>query len=258
MSDVSGQRVPLQRVCGALDELLKPGRFRDYAPNGLQVEGRDSVGLLVTGVTASLEFIRRAAEAGADAVLVHHGWFWQNEPRVLTGPAGARVRLLMRHDISLLGYHLPLDAHPELGNNAQLGRVLGWRTTGPLEDGENPLGCTGELPDPLDISALADHIAEALGREPLVVGSGPERVRTVGWCTGAAQGWLGHAVARGCDAFLTGEISEQHYHAAHEAGIHFIAAGHHATERYGVQAVGERLAAQLGLRHRFIEVANPV
>lgn len=236
--------------------LLEAGRYRDYSPNGLQVEGRAEVQTIVTGVTASLALIEAAIAARADAILVHHGYFWKNEdPRIL-GVKRARIKLLLDHDISLFGFHLPLDAHRELGNNAQLGKKLGFNVTAWL--GEQDLIAQGELQVPCSLAELQARIAAQLGREPLVVGDAAKPVRRIAWCSGGAQGYFETAAAQGVDAYLTGEASEHNVHFARESGVAFIAAGHHATERYGIQALGEHLAAAFGLTHRFIEISNPV
>ncbi len=247
------KRTALERY---LDDLLQPSRFTDYCPNGLQVEGRGEVRTLVTGVTASLALLRAAQEAGADAVLVHHGYFWKGEDPRITGLRRGRIGFLLANDISLFGYHLPLDAHPELGNNAQLARRLGLLEEGRC--GEQDLVCHGRPAVEESLDGFAARTAAALARAPLVIGDGARRVSRVGWCTGGAQGFFEEAIALGVDAYLTGEISEQHVHLARESGVAFIAAGHHATERFGVQAVGEHLAQKFGLAHRFIDDPNPV
>lgn len=237
-------------------QLLDTVRFRDYCPNGVQVEGRPEISRLVTGVTASLELLRAAIETGADAILVHHGYFWKNEDACITGVKRARIELLLRHDVSLLAYHLPLDAHPVLGNNAQLAQRLGFEVTGWF--GEQNIACHGALADAPRLSQLEMRVAAALGRQPLVIGEGGRPVRRIAWCSGAAQGHFEEAIRLGVDAFLTGEISEQCVHLARETGVAFIAAGHHATERYGVQALGEHLAVKFGIGHQFIDIDNPV
>jgi dinuclear metal center YbgI/SA1388 family protein len=234
---------------------LTPERFRDYCPNGLQVEGRSAITSLVTGVTASLALLEAALAEGADAVLVHHGLFWKGDDMRVTGPKKRRLELLLRNDINLYAYHLPLDAHPELGNNAQLAAQLGFSITGRFADQE--IGFLGELAQPMPAGALAAQVSRRLGRQSLLVGDAERMVRKVAWCTGGAQGYFEEAIASGCDLFLSGEISEQTTHLARESGIPYVAAGHHATERYGVQAVGRQLAAQFGLRHRFIDIDNP-
>ena len=241
-----------------LEGLLAPDRFADYAPNGLQVEGRPEVARIVGGVTASLALIEAAVDARADAVLVHHGWFWKNEDARVRGMKRSRLRLLLQHDISLFAYHLPLDAHEELGNNAQLARVLGIERAGALDGGAQPaLVLHGRLAVPAAAAAFAHHIAERLGRAPLHVAGGPETIRTVAWCTGGAQDYIELAARAGVDAYISGEISERTTHVARESGIHYFAAGHHATERYGVQAVGARLRERLGVDFRFVDIDNP-
>lgn len=240
----------------SLATLLDPARMADYCPNGLQVEGRAEVRKLVTGVTASLEFLRAAHAAGADAVLVHHGWFWKGEDPRVTGLRRARIAFCLENGLSLFAYHLPLDAHAELGNNAQLARRLGFVEEG--RAGERDLVCHGRVAAPGPLATIAEGIGRTLDRAPLVIGDGSRRVARVAWCTGGAQGYFEDAIALGVDAYLTGEISEQHVHMARESGVAFIAAGHHATERYGVQAVGAHLAAVHGLEHRFLDCPNPV
>jgi dinuclear metal center YbgI/SA1388 family protein len=239
-----------------LNRYLEVARFRDYCPNGLQVEGRAEVGRIVTGVTASLALLEAAVDCGADAVLVHHGYFWRGEDPRLTGTRRARIALLLRHDINLFAYHLPLDAHAEVGNNAALARMLGLPVAGRFL--EQDIGMHGALEPPLTLAALAARVQQALGRAPLVIGADDRVVRRVAWCTGAAQSYLEDAVRLGVDAYITGEISEQTVHLARESGVAFIAAGHHATERYGIRSLGEYLAAQYGLEHRFIDLENPV
>ena len=247
-----------QTLLGACDALLQPERFKDYGPNGLQVEGRANVGKLVTGVTASLAMIEAAIEAKADALLVHHGLFWRGQSGVVTGWMKNRLALLLKHDINLLAYHLPLDAHPELGNNAQLARVLGLRTE--RRFGDQDLLSLGEAETGeawAGAEALAAQVQQRLGRDVLLVPGDGRPMKRVAWCTGGAQGYFEAAIEAGVDAYITGEISEPQAHYARECGVAFLACGHHATERYGVQAVGERVAQQLGLRHQFIDVHNP-
>jgi dinuclear metal center YbgI/SA1388 family protein len=240
----------------ALDALLQPDKFRDYGPNGLQVEGDREVHLLVTGVTASRALIEAAIDAKADAILVHHGLFWRGQDGRVTGWMRERLRLLLAHGIHLFAYHLPLDAHAELGNNAQLGRVLGLQADGRF--GEQDLGFMGQglqhWPGP---QALAEHVKKALGRNVICVGDSERPVRRLAWCTGGAQSYFEAAIAQGVDAFITGEISEPQAHLARETGVAFLACGHHATERYGAPAVGTHIARMLGLEHRFIEIDNP-
>ena len=238
-----------------LDGLLQPERFKDYGPNGLQVEGKDSIQRIVSGVTASRALIEAAIAARADALFVHHGLFWRGQDGRIVGWMKERLRLLLAHDISLFAYHLPLDAHPELGNNAQLGRVLGWQAD--QRFGDQELGCVAPAAF-ADAQALAAHVERVLGRAAtLVPGDSARAIRRVAWCTGGAQGFFEAAIAAGADAFITGEISEPQAHLARETGVAFIAAGHHATERYGAPAVAAHMAVQYGLEHQFIDIANP-
>lgn len=238
-----------------LDGLLEASRFRDYCPNGLQVEGRAEVSRVVCGVTASQALIDAAVSHRADAILVHHGWFWKSEDGRVTGFRKRRMATLLGHDINLFAYHLPLDAHAELGNNAQLGVRLGWQVEGRF--GEQDIGFIGVPPGLTSAGELAAHIERSLGRAPLLVGEAQTRVRRVAWCTGGAQGYFEEALAAGADLFVSGEISEQTTHLARETGVPFIAAGHHATERYGVEALGRHLAANCGLHCEFIDIDNP-
>ena len=238
-----------------LGRLLEVGRFKDYGPNGLQVEGREQVRHLVCGVTASLALIDAAIAAGADAILVHHGLFWRGQDGRVTGWMKQRLSRLLAHEINLFAYHLPLDAHPELGNNAQLGHLLGWRADARF--GEQDLGFSGPLATPLSLDELGAQMGAALGRAPLLVPGDGRPLRRVAWCTGGAQGYFEAAIAAGADVFVTGEISEPQAHYAAETGVAFVAAGHHATERYGVQALARRLAADLDLTQQFIDVPNP-
>ena len=254
---MSAHRDQLLQAC---QTLLSPERFKDYGPNGLQVEGKAQVNVLVSGVTASKALIEAAIEAKADAILVHHGLFWRGQEGTVTGWMKQRLRLLLAHDISLLAYHLPLDAHPEWGNNAQLGQRLGWRADSFF--GEQQLGCLGQSVDGTpwpNAQALAAHLQQGLGRAPVWVESGDAArpIRRVAWCTGGAQSYFEAAIAAGADAFVTGEISEPQAHLARETGVAFFACGHHATERYGAPAVAAHVAAQLGLVHRFIDIDNP-
>ncbi|HZW24592.1 MAG TPA: Nif3-like dinuclear metal center hexameric protein [Gallionella sp.] len=236
--------------------LLQTASFKDYCPNGVQVEGRAEIRRIATAVTASQQVLDEAIAWGADAILVHHGYFWRNEDAAITGIKKRRIAQLLRHDVSLLVYHLPLDAHAELGNNAQLGRLLGFAERGRF--GEQNIVCQGRLESPVTLAQFSSQVAHSLQRTPQVIGDGTRIVRSVAWCSGGAQGYFEMAIAQGVDAYLTGEISEQNYHLALESGVAFIAAGHHATERYGIQALGRHLAEQFGLEHRYFEQPNPV
>ncbi|MEL0169204.1 MAG: Nif3-like dinuclear metal center hexameric protein [Pseudomonadaceae bacterium] len=246
----------LIRYC---NELLDSGSFQDYCPNGLQVEGRSEIRRIVSGVTASQALVDAAVAAEADLLLVHHGYFWRGESAAVVGVKQRRLKALLQNDINLMAYHLPLDVHAELGNNVQLARLMGWHITGGLEP-NNPrsVGLTGELAAPCAGDELAALLAGRLQREPLFIAGHDRPVKRIAWCTGAAQGYIDKAIALGVDAFITGEVSEPTVHAARENGIHFYAAGHHATERYGAKALGEHLAATFGLEHEFIDIDNPV
>ena len=241
-----------------LDELLQPSAFSDYCPNGLQVEGRDQIGFLISGVTASQPLIEAAREQNADALLVHHGYFWRNEDLAVTGMKARRLRALLTSDINLFAYHLPLDAHGELGNNIQLANILELEVTGLLEVDSPETGRTGRLKEPRSAAEFSGWLEERLDHP--VVWAGPETedpITTVGWCTGAGQQFIEQAARLGLDAFISGEISEQTVHTARECGVHYFACGHHATERYGVQAVGRHLEEKFGLRHQFVDIPNP-
>ncbi len=239
-----------------LDELLAVEKFKDYCPNGLQVEGRQRIERIVTGVTASAALIEAAIIEQADAVLVHHGYFWRGEDARLRGVKRDRVARLIRADLNLFAFHLPLDAHPLVGNNAQLGLRLEW----PIEArcGDQDLVAIGTLPMPTSFRELGRRVESKLARAPLLIGDPTRPVARIAWCTGGAQGFFEDAIAAGVDAYLTGEVSEQHYHLAIESGVGFIAAGHHATERFGIKALGEHLAQQFGVAHLFIDIPNPV
>lgn len=237
-----------------VNQQLNSAAFSDYAPNGLQVEGRDEVKKIVTGVTACQALLDEAVRLQADAVLVHHGYFWKSEAPVIKGMKRRRLRTLLANDINLYGWHLPLDAHPQLGNNAQLAQALGINVQGEVQ----PLVPWGELAESLTGEQLAARINAALGRQPLHCGdNAPQQIRRIAWCSGGGQGFIDSAAAFGVDAFITGEVSEQTIHSARENGLHFFAAGHHATERGGIRALGEWLAAQHQLDVTFIDIDNP-
>ena len=251
--------VALAELVAYADDLLEVGLFQDYCPNGLQVEGRNVVRRLAAGVTASQRLVDAAAARAADILLVHHGYFWKGEDPCVTGMKRRRLAALIRADVSLLAYHLPLDAHREFGNNAQLAQVLGFVAEGRFGPGPGPkIGWFGRLAAPLSATELAARIAHRLARAPLHLGGESGFIRRVGWCTGAAQSYLEQAADLGLDAFVSGEVSEQTTHVVRERGIHFFAAGHHATERYGVQALGRHLAERFGLDYEFIDIDNPV
>ena len=246
-----------QQLLTTLDALLQPERYKDYCPNGLQVEGRADIRKIISGVTASLALIEAAVDAQADAIFVHHGLFWRGHDGCVTGWLRKRLALLLQHNINLFAYHLPLDAHPELGNNAQLGSRLGFAGQGRF--GDQQLGWLGIASGSAKDSPqnLAMHIEAQLGRKVMLVEGKPGPLRTVAWCSGGAQGYFEEAIAAGADVFLTGEISEPQAHLARECGVSFIACGHHATERYGAPAVAAHIAAECGLDHAFIEIDNP-
>jgi dinuclear metal center YbgI/SA1388 family protein len=239
-----------------LNSVLDIGRFRDYGPNGLQVEGKAEVLRIVSGVTASRALIEAAIAQKADALLVHHGLFWKNQDGRITGWLKQRIELLLAHGINLFAYHLPLDAHPEFGNNAQLGAKLKFSTEGRF--GEQDLGFIGNAGQPLTAAALGALLTFRLGRTPVVVeGTAGRTIRRVAWCTGGAQGYFEAAIAAGADAYITGEISEPQAHLARETGVTFVACGHHASERYGAPALAAHVAEKFGLEHQFIEIDNP-
>lgn len=243
-----------------LNQKLSPQLIKDYAPNGLQVEGKAEVKKIITGVTASQALIDAAIEENADAVLVHHGYFWKGEPEAIVGMKGRRIRALIKNDINLYGYHLPLDIHPELGNNARLAELLDIVVEGGLEGHPQSVAMYGRLKAPMLATEFAEKIAKVLNREPMHIAPDSDKtlVETVGWCTGGGQDFINLAADFGLDAFISGEISERTTYSAREQNIHYFAAGHHATERYGIKALGEWLQAEHGLDVAFIDIDNPV
>lgn len=246
----------LQRLVAELDAWMSPASFQDYAPNGVQIEGREQIQRLALGVTASATVIEQALAWHADALLVHHGYFWKNEPPTLTGMKGRRIKRLCQADVSLLAYHLPLDCHPEFGNNVALMGHLGWDRYEAVDS--QGLMWVATLPVPLTPTALAEHIEARLLRAPTVITAesiGP--ISRIALCTGGAQDYLSRAAAVGADAYLSGEISERTTHEARELGVTYFAAGHHATERYGVQALGQRIRDHLGIEVAFFDEDNP-
>ncbi|HIF9312513.1 TPA: Nif3-like dinuclear metal center hexameric protein [Photobacterium damselae] len=249
--------IQLERL---LNDFLSPQLINDYCPNGLQVEGKSEIKKIVTGVTACQELIDLAIAENADALLVHHGFFWKGEPAPLRGMKYHRIKALIENGINLYAYHLPLDVHPQVGNNVKLAQLLGIDIIGGLEQG-NPhsIALYGELEQPLEASEFAARIAMTLQREPLYIsGNQSQLIKTVGWCTGGGQDYIELAASQGIDAFISGEVSERTTHTAREMGIDYFAAGHHATERYGVKALGEWLAQEHGFDVQFIDVNNPV
>lgn len=250
--------IALTTLVEEADRYLASPKIQDYSPNGLQVEGRSQVLRIVSGVTASQALLDAAAEAGADVVLVHHGYFWKGENPCVTGMKQRRLKTLLQNDMSLLAYHLPLDVHPEVGNNVQLARQLDITVEGPLDPSNSRVvGLLGSLDEPMSARDFARKVQEVMGREPLLI-EGSAMIRRVGWCTGGGQGYIDQAIAAGVDLYISGEASEQTFHSARENDVSFIAAGHHATERYGVQALGDYLARRFALEHVFIDIPNPI
>jgi len=246
----------LEQLCEFCDEYLKVDDFNDYCPNGLQVEANPRVEHIVCGVTASQALIEAAIEQGADTLIVHHGYFWKGESQPITGYKARRIGSLIRNDINLLAYHLPLDAHAEVGNNVQLARVMEWQLS--RSCGEQGLLFEGSLPRRQSLVELTSEIETRLDTRALVIDAGDHPIERIAWCTGAAQGFIEAAADCGVDAFVSGEISEPTFHLARELGIHYIAAGHHATERFGVQALAAEIANRFDVRQQFIDIANPV
>jgi dinuclear metal center YbgI/SA1388 family protein len=248
----------LRQLVDYCDTLLSVADYQDYAPNGLQVEGRGEVRRIVSGVSASQALIEAAIEYKADLLLVHHGYFWKGESPAIVGIKQRRIKALLQHDISLLAYHLPLDGHAELGNNAQLGRLLGITVEGRFGSGpDGGIAMWGRLQSPLSPVELVARVGERLGREPLLIEGGGQPVQRVGWCSGGAEGYLEEAAALGLDAYISGEIAEPTMHIARELGVHYLAAGHHATERYGVQALAYHLADHFAVENYFVDIPNP-
>jgi len=248
--------VKINELTHYTQQLMQVAHFKDYCPNGLQVEGRAEIKRIVTGVTASIALLEAAHQVGADLILVHHGYFWRNEAPELVGIKRKRIKFLLEHDINLMAYHLPLDAHGEFGNNVQLGKLLGFEAQN-YAGADDLIACT-ELGEGLPLSAITDLIEQRLGRSVLTIGEAAQVIKKVAWCTGAAQGYIDQAIALGVDLFISGEISEQTVHQSIESGVAYISAGHHATERYGVQALGAHLAEKFNLEHVFIDIHNPV
>jgi dinuclear metal center YbgI/SA1388 family protein len=241
-----------------LNDILKPHLIKDFCPNGLQVEGKNEIKKIVTGVTASQALIEAAIEQQADAILVHHGFFWKGESQPITGMKKRRIGALLANDINLFGYHLPLDIHPAVGNNAQLAKLLDIEIETGLEPTSNSVAMKGRLKTPLSGEDFADKIAKVLNRTPLTNLVRSAKIETIALCTGGGQGYIDLAAEQGIDAYLTGEASEQTIHSSREQNIDFFAAGHHATERYGVKALGELLAQEHGFDVTFIDIDNPV
>ncbi|OSI13133.1 Nif3-like dinuclear metal center hexameric protein [Neisseria canis] len=247
--------VTRQEILDWCGNTLQVANFTDYAPNGLQVEGCTNIGKIVTSVTASLAAIEYAVAQQADMLLVHHGMFWKSEPVTITGWKKQRIATLLQHQINLVGYHLPLDAHPELGNNAQLAKRMGWVLE--KQTGEQNLLNIGCLSEKQSLTVVAAMLAHTLEREPVVVGDHSKQIKKLAWCTGGAQNFFQQAIDEQVDAYITGEISESQYHLANETGVAFISAGHHATERYGVQALGEAIRGRFGVELYCFDEQNP-
>ena len=241
----------------ALNSLLNVGSIKDYCPNGLQVEGGLSVQKIITGVTASQALIDRAIELGADTIIVHHGYFWKNEDPVITGMKKRRFSSLLSHDINLLAYHLPLDIHPIYGNNAQLAQHLGVNISGVLDASPEGVVQYAELEQSVPLQVISERLSRSLNRTLLIEGAQDKPIKRVAWCTGGGQGYIDLAASQGMDLFVTGEVSEQTIHSAREQDIAFIAAGHHATERYGVKALAEYLRDEYALDAQFVDIDNP-
>ncbi|NOU25838.1 MAG: Nif3-like dinuclear metal center hexameric protein [Methylotenera sp.] len=248
--------VKLKELVHYTQQLMQVESFKDYCPNGLQVEGKSEVRKIVTGVTASMVLLEAARQADADLILVHHGYFWRNEDPRIVGIKRNRLAFLLKNDLNLMAYHLPLDAHAEFGNNIQLGRVLGINFSSFAADSN--IVAWGILDKPVQLKEFAAHISKVLGRVPLVIGNPQKLVQKIAWCTGAAQAYIDIAIELQVDVFISGEISEQTTHQSLESGVSYISAGHHVTERYGVQALGEHLAQKFNIAHAFIDIRNPV
>lgn len=257
-------KITVKQLITWLDSQLQPQLFQDYAPNGLQVQGKPEIKKVVFGVTASLAFIEQAIEKQADAIIVHHGWFWRNEdPRIINAKY-QRLAKLIKHDINLIAYHLPLDAHPQWGNNAMLAQVLGLCVNcvdnKPQTFGRDDLIWLGSAPaGVINARQLLELIEKSLDRKPLFIGDPGQKVEKVAWCTGGAQGMFEEAILAGADAYITGEASEPVFHLAQEYGVAYYGAGHHATERYGVQGLMQEMQKQYpALELEYLDIDNPV
>ena len=248
--------VKINELTHYTQQLLQVERFKDYCPNGLQVAGKTEINKIVTGVTASMALLEAAHQENADLILVHHGYFWRNEDPRIIGIKRNRIAFLLKNDLNLLAYHLPLDAHPTLGNNVQLGKVLGIALAGYA--GDSNMIAYGNLDKPITLYEFVRYMEAKLQRTPLVIGDLQKVVQEIAWCTGAAQGYIDAAIELDVDVYISGEISEQTTHQSVESGVSYIAAGHHVTERYGIEALGEHLAEKFNIRHEFIDINNPV
>ncbi len=246
----------LTELVSYTNNILNIDKFNDYVPNGLQLEASNKINKIATAVTASLDVVNKAVDMNVDALLVHHGYFWKGENQTITGMKKKRLELLIKNNISLLAYHLPLDAHAEYGNNACLGKMFGITTTDVMD--KQGVGNIGYLDDSMVLSQFAAKVSQLLSRQALVISAGNHPIKQIAWCSGGAQKYLMKAAEMGADVYLSGEISENTVHEARELGVHYIAAGHHATERYGVQALATHLATYFGVEHQYIEIDNPV
>ncbi|MHA3091062.1 Nif3-like dinuclear metal center hexameric protein [Acinetobacter brisouii] len=249
----------LQDILQWCDQTLLSSEFKDYAPNGLQIEGKADVKKIVCAVTASLDAIDAAIEAQADLLLVHHGYFWKGEPAPITGMRGARIKKLIQHDISLVGYHLPLDAHPSLGNNAAIAELLELENIQALNPNDrHPIGNIGYLKQAISAEAFKQQLSDVFNREIIHLPSTTEKIQKIGFCTGAAQDFITQAAEQGCDAYISGEVSERTFYEAQELNVHYFACGHHATERYGVQRLAQALSKQFDVEAIYYEQGNPI
>ncbi|MEH6453395.1 MAG: Nif3-like dinuclear metal center hexameric protein [Psychromonas sp.] len=248
-----------KKLANKLEQLLEIHQFKDYCPNGLQIEGVEEVKKIITGVTACQALIDVAIAEGADAILVHHGFFWKGEDQQIVGMKYKRIKSLIDNGINLYAYHLPLDVHPELGNNKQLANLLDITDRRPLEPWDKrSVGRVGKFESPLTADQLSARIETVLDRPALHIDGGKKQIQSIAWCTGGGQDYITIAAEQGIDAFISGEISERTVHIAREMGIHYFAAGHHATERYGVKALGQWLSDEFELEVKFIDIDNPV
>ena len=249
----------LKEIIQWCDQTLNTHEFKDYAPNGLQIEGRSDVQKILCAVTASQEAIEAAIAQNADLLLVHHGYFWKGEPYPITGMRGKRIKSLIQHDISLVGYHLPLDSHPTLGNNAAIAECLALENLQALDPSErHPIGNIGFLKQALSATEFRDYLTARLGFNTIHLPAEKNQIQKVGFCTGAAQDFIGKAAEQGCDAFISGEVSERTYYEAKELDVHYYACGHHATERYGIQRLAKAISEQFNIEYSYFELNNPI
>lgn len=249
----------LKEIIQWCDQTLKSHEFKDYAPNGLQIEGKPEVKKILCAVTASQDAIDAAIAQQADLLLVHHGYFWKGEPYPITGMRGKRIKTLIQNDISLVGYHLPLDSHPTLGNNAAIAEILGLENIEALNPSErNPIGNIGYLKNPMQPEDFKYFLTEKLGFETIHLNAEKPMIEKVGFCTGAAQDFITQAAMMDCDAFISGEVSERTFYEAKELNVHYFACGHHATERYGVQRLAKAISEQFNIEYSYFELNNPI